>query len=56
MFFEKKQLTSFESILIRESGMRFRVEYEIRPSGGNAQISLYRIMKRDGEDVQELDS
>ena len=56
MFFEKKQLTSFESILIRESGMRFRVEYEIKPGGGNAQISLYRIMIRDGEDVRELDS
>ena len=56
MFFEKKQLTSFESILIRESGMRFRVEYEIEPKDDKAQISLYRIMIRDREDVRELDS
>ena len=56
MLFEKKQLTSFESILICESGMRFRVEYEITPKGENAQISLYRIMIRDRKDVRELDS
>lgn len=56
MFFKKKQVTAFENILIRESGMRVTEEYEIIGKGDYCEISLYQIIfvQNSNEDKRVL--
>ena len=43
-------VVSFETILLRESGMRFTAEYEIVMKDGNAEITEYSIRYLQKED------
>ena len=56
--FENKrdEITSLESVLLRESGMRITTEYEIVPKDGQAEVSLYfiRYESGTGKDEREL--
>ena len=40
---ENKEIVSFETITLRESGMRYTVEYEFKQDGGHAEITEYGI-------------
>ena len=46
----KERIKSFESVLLRQSGMRGTTEHEIVMKEGNAEVSLYRIRYADGND------
>ena len=46
----KERIKSFESVLLRQSGMRGTTEHEIVMKEGNAEVSLYRIRYTDGND------
>ena len=48
MFFKKKQVESFETITIRESGMRVTEEYVITNKGDVCEISLYQLTPISG--------
>ncbi|MBQ6655092.1 MAG: hypothetical protein IJM79_06185 [Erysipelotrichaceae bacterium] len=47
-------ITSLEKLMISESGMRGREEFEILPDGQNAKIRHYGIFYRQGEEQKEL--
>lgn len=49
-----RRIDSFEKIILRISGMRVTVEYEIL-NGEAVRLSRYRIGYTDGEDVRELE-
>ena len=46
----KKNITGFEKIIVRESGMRFQYEYEILNQGTQTEISQYSLYYQNGED------
>ena len=46
----KERIKSFESVLLRQSGMRGTTEHEIVMKEENAEVSLYRIRYADGND------
>lgn len=48
MFFEKKQVETFQSVLVRESGMRVTEEYEIINKGDICEIALYQLVPVPG--------
>ncbi|MBE6681102.1 MAG: hypothetical protein E7600_02290 [Ruminococcaceae bacterium] len=48
MFLKKKRVKSFESITIRESGMRVIEEYAIMNKGDVCEISLYQLIPISG--------
>lgn len=48
MLFSKKQVESFETITIRESGMRVIEEYKIINKGDICEISFYQIVPISG--------
>ena len=48
------EITSFESLTLRFSGMRVTEEYEIIANGDKTEISYYHIKFSGGEDEREL--
>ena len=53
-FFKKKQVSSFDILLLRESGMRFTREYEIKNEGGSCVITLYDIYYEKNETARRV--
>ena len=49
----KKNITGFEKIIVRESGMRFQYEYEILNQGTQTEISQYSLYYQNGEDQRK---
>ena len=52
---DKEPTTSFETVLLRQSGMRGTTEHEMVMKDGKAEVSLYRIRYTDGEDQRVLE-
>ncbi len=52
--FQKQKIESFETVLLRTTGMRYATEYEITVRGADATVSQYEIVYRDGKDVRDL--
>lgn len=52
---EAGAVTSLGSLLLRLSGMRFTIEYEIVTRGDEAELSLYEIRFTDGADRRRLE-
>lgn len=50
MFGKIKKVESFERVTLRESGMRYTIEYEMVPKDGQAELTLYAIRFGDQED------
>ena len=50
---QKKEVASLERMTLRLSGMRFYVEYEILPAGGEMELTEYEVLCRDGASVRE---
>jgi len=53
-FFSKTEISSFESIFMRISGMRSICEYEIANTGDKAELSLYQMYYGNGEEERRL--
>ena len=51
--FKKEKITSFEKVIIRESGMRVCEETEILFKEGKAEITKYLIRYASDKDVRE---
>lgn len=52
--FQKQKIESFETVLLRTTGMRYTTEYEITVRGADATVSQYEIIYRDRKDVRDL--
>ncbi|MBQ6380823.1 MAG: hypothetical protein IJJ41_04375 [Clostridia bacterium] len=50
------EITALETLSLRESGMRITQVYEILEKGETAEISLYTIYYKNGEDERHLES
>lgn len=53
---ENKEIVSFEIITLRESGMRYTVEYEFKQNDGQAEISEYGIRYIQGGGEERVPS
>ena len=49
-----KTVSSFESVTLRENGMRGSWEYEILPKGEGAQVSRYDYRYTEGQECRVL--
>ncbi len=52
---KNKQIGSFNTVTLHESGMRGSTEYEIVMKDDKAEVSFYRIQYSQGKDSRELD-
>ncbi len=52
---DTERITSFDTVLLRQSGMRGTTEHEIVMKDGKAEVSLYRIRYAGGEDQRVLE-
>ncbi|MBR0112409.1 MAG: hypothetical protein IJM02_01555 [Clostridia bacterium] len=58
VMFGRKQaepVTAFEKVTLTESTMRGKREYEIINKGESAEVSLYRMYYKDGEEEKRLE-
>ena len=53
--FKSRKITDFETVTVRESGMRSSVEYEIVRDGEEAVVSLYTILYNSEADERRLE-
>ena len=51
----KERITSFDTVLLRQSGMRGATEHEMVMKDGKAEVSLYGIRYAGGEDQRVLE-